>query len=320
MLNASPARIPAIDELVDGRFRLLTKHGEDAAGALYDALDEVTADVVRLRVPVGPIDQRLLGVQHPQLARQHGVTPDSGYVVTEDIDGEALGLVGDGSAVQRVHEVAAQLLPLFAMLHSHDVVHGHLGLHSVWRDREGHLRVVDLGLPARIDASSRPWASPERRRGEEQDARGDVYSLASLLYGVAAGHPPETSALKPAAPLCAALPDPVAHVLWQAMDPRQAFRYADAAELWDALEPVLLDALDAETQATPPIEEPTFDKDGEATLDHPAASLSPSPPRRHQPPARSWASMAVAAAVLLTSMGVAGVLFTGLGLFVWSQT
>jgi len=322
MLTATPIRHPAVDEVVDGRFRLLRRCVDDAAGALYDALDEFTAEVVRLRVPTGPVDAQLLGVQHPSLARQLGVTPRAGYVITEDIDGTPLSLeVEDGAtAVARVYAVAAQLLPLFATLHAHGVVHGHLGLHSVWRDREGHLRVVDLGLPARLDATSRPWASPERRRGEAQDARGDVYSLASLLYGVAAAAPPETEALQPVAPRCQAVPGPVAHVLWQAMDPRQAFRYDDAAALWEALQPVLLDALEAESSAATP-EEPTFDEDGEATMDHPsAASLAPSPPRAQRPPRRSWASMAAAAAVLLSSVGVASVLFAGLGLFVWSQT
>mgnify|MGYP000120540541 CR=1 FL=1 len=326
MLTASAAPAPAVDELVEGRFRLLTLLGDDAAGALYHALDEVTAEVVRMRIPVGAVDERLLGVQHPSLARHNGVTPVARHVITEDIDGQPLALEAVGTALQRTHAVARQLLPLFAELHAHDVVHGHLGLHSVWRDREGHLRVVDLGLPSRLDESSLPFASPERRRGEVQDARGDVYSLASILFGVASGSPPQTQALQPVAPHCTALPDAVAEVIWQAMDPRQSFRYADARALWDALEPVLLDALDAEDAPLPDeeaeatLDELTFDEDGESTLDHPrAASLAPSRPRRHRPRARaSTASMAAAAAILLGSIGVASVLFTGLGVFVWT--
>ena len=317
MLRTTPLPAPCIGDRLHDRFHLLQACGDSPAGVLFDALDEQTAEVVRLRFPHGTIDPVRLGVQHPTLVRHLAIAEGGSYMVMEDLEGAPLELTTEGSAILRVWEVAAQLMPLFAELHRHGVAHECLGLHSLWRDIDGHTRVVDLGIASELDERTSPYASPERRRGEEQDQRSDVYSLAALLFAVAEGAPPAITALKPSAPVTTALPEPVARILARAMSPRAVFRHADAGTLWAELEPVLREGLEAELHANH-VGSPTLDEPPSSMEHDRASSLPPAPPRRKRPARTHWQWLA-AAAVLIASVSVASAMLTGLAAFVWIQ-
>lgn len=297
-MHATPDHdLPAAGDRIGDRFHLLQRCEDGPVGWLYDALDEQTGQVVRLRVPRGPVDPIRLGIQHPTLARHLGVADGGDYLVMEDLDGAPLRLSAEGSPLLRLYEAAAQILPLFAELHAHGVVHGTFGLHSLWLDAQGHTRVVDLGIERPDDGG--PWGAPERREGGHIDARSDVWALGSVLHAIAAG----------AIDGPADLPADVLQVLGRARHARPVFRFADAGALWSALQPVVLAALEDSLVTDHP--------DDCATLDPLAGlpSLPPAPERVHRPTVPRWTLVAgaialSAAMVLFFATFTAGILST----------
>jgi hypothetical protein len=198
--------------LLEGRFRLLQVIADTDAGPIADALDQLTGEVVRVRAPAGPVDERLLGVLHPSLALPCWVA--GRVVVYRDLGEGPITLGADARpALTRLQQAADQLLPLFEALHTHGLVHGTLGPDSVWIDPDGHLRVMDLGLrPAPTD-----------------DPRADVAALARWLVTWVEGAPPDDAETRPLLP--PSLPPAVGRVLLHAMDPRPVFRPANAGAL-----------------------------------------------------------------------------------------
>lgn len=227
-----------IDHVLDSRFRVLQHIHSDGAGPVYDALDERTGEVVRLRVPVGPVDHRLLGILHEGLARPQCIAADDAYVVLQDLDDLPVVAGGPESALQRLQDLMASILPLFEDLHANGIVHGTVGPGSFWRDAYGGIRVTDLGLP-NFDPDERTTCPVAD--ADPLDPRVDVYALAATLIHLATGESPQDA-------LCSApLPELVLRALGLAMDPRPALRPIDASALRRELE----DAIHLSTTPTP---------------------------------------------------------------------
>jgi serine/threonine protein kinase len=81
-----------------------------------------------------------------------------------------------------------------------EVVHRDLSPHNLMLDMTGRTVLIDLGLAkARgqlghtqtgVLCGKLPYMSPEQSRVEPLDARSDVFSLGSVLFELATGHPP----------------------------------------------------------------------------------------------------------------------------------
>lgn len=258
MLHASPASdAPTVGQVLDGRFRLLQVVTEDRAGVVFDALDEHSGEVVRLRGTVGPVDGQRLGILHDGLARPTAVSADGTYVVFADLDDEPLRPPLFPS-VDRMAHLAEAVLPTLAVLHEHGVVHGDLLPSSFWLDRHGQVRIVDLGLATQLSRRSgdAAYVAPERAFGRDaDDPRIDVYAIAAILFHHATGVEPSAEALQ-----SADLPPAVRQVLALALDPRPVFRPIHAG----AFHRALVGALE---RTTPEPEDVPEEPDG--TLDGP---------------------------------------------------
>ncbi len=227
---------PDVGQVLDGRFRLLQVVQRDRAGMVFDALDEVTAEVVRLRITVGAVDPERLGILHPGLARPLAVSADGSYIVLQDLDDEPLEPALFPS-LDRLAQLTDAILPTLAALHAHGVVHGELQPTSFWLDRHGEVRLVDLGLAVTLGRSrdTEPYVAPERAFGRaDDDPRSDVYSLAAVLFHLATGATPSPAALEQAD-----LPEPLRQVFALALDPRPLFRPHNAGALHRALQEAL---------------------------------------------------------------------------------
>ena len=124
------------------------------------------------------------------------------YLVSEDVDARtATELVADNGPMplDRALHVLTGVTTALAHVHRDGLVHGGLTPDDVTVDRNGAVRIHDLGLslalgdtwqPADDDPRAAYWRSPEQLRGETIDARSDVYQVGLLAYFLVTGRPP----------------------------------------------------------------------------------------------------------------------------------
>ncbi len=95
--------------------------------------------------------------------------------------------------------VARQMLDALACAHGHGVVHRDIKPANVLLTADGRVKVTDFGI-SRVSGSSLTqtgaligtpnYMSPEQARGEEVDARSDLFSTAAVLYELLTGERP----------------------------------------------------------------------------------------------------------------------------------
>lgn len=189
-----------------------------------------------------------------------GAVHDAAYVATELVDGGALDAhLADGDAspgVEALDAVGAPVCRAVEFLHRVGVCYLDLKPGNVLVRRDGTPALVDLNAAVPADGGTAtlfhpdpfkpPELTPTELRDRQAGTRSDVYSLgkllAYLLTGETVAFPGESvDRWQPVDPrdLGADPPDPLAAPVRRATEPDPADRFADAAELADALWPHL---------------------------------------------------------------------------------
>jgi serine/threonine protein kinase len=296
-----------------------------------------------------------------------GHAPEGLYYVSELVDGEDLArrlLRGPVPAWQAC-AIAGQLCRALARAHQQRIVHRDVKPANILLSREGRIKVGDFGvarlaegseghgshppMPATIVGTPR-YMAPEQGRGHPTTPATDVYSVGIVLYEMLAGHPPFTGSSvvelalshvqEAPPPLSARVPPPLAAIVGRALAKDPAHRFADGAEMADALVQARRQATDrsrrpAMARARIGAHVPAASDPGPArstatalleprsapprqhslpprrpTDDTRPAPPQPTPRRNVNPPARRRAIAAFGAAVLLLAgMATAAVLF-----------
>lgn len=217
---------PALPAERLGEYRILHLLGHGGMGAVYRAVHtrlgrEVALKLVpphRARDASAARFQREISahgrLNHPNVVRAtdageaHGVA----FLVMDLVDGVDLdrlvktaGPLGVADACELARQAAAGLQHLA----EHELVHRDVKPSNVMLSRRGEVKVLDLGLAARIDVSgdgtavtadghilgSFDYLAPEQADpARPVDARADVYSLGCSLYYLLAGAPPYSGA------------------------------------------------------------------------------------------------------------------------------
>jgi len=127
------------------------------------------------------------------------------YIVMEYVEGSTLReLLASGSRLvpERALEITDGILNALAYSHQRGIVHRDIKPANVMLNRNGEVKVMDFGIArAMADGASTmtqtsavigtaQYLSPEQARGEQVDARSDIYSTGCLLYELLAGRPP----------------------------------------------------------------------------------------------------------------------------------
>jgi eukaryotic-like serine/threonine-protein kinase len=209
---------------------------------------------------------------HPNIITIHEINAADGldFIVMEYVRGETLAAaLGRGRLpVESALDYATQIAAALAAAHHSGIVHRDLKPGNVMIAPGGLVKVLDFGIAKRMldapehaqettfealtmagDSIGTPsYMSPEQTLGDNVDARSDVFSFGIVLYEMLAGRLPfqSTSRLSlirqivhdPPAPILGVAPDLPAGVVavverCLAKDP--AGRYANAAEVGDAL-------------------------------------------------------------------------------------
>lgn len=214
----------AVDDLFDGRYRIVARRGQGARGVVYRARDLAVepeqADVClkllhRDAVRAGEGEALRLAfallarLRHPNLVavKSHGSAYGVPYLVSETVDGPRLDRALGGRPVGELLPLATGLARALAYLHGNGHVHQDVKPANVLVARADDPdvrawvpKLADLGathLPGsdpetgvRLRAGTLEYLSPERLRGGAADARADLWALGVTLFTCAAGRPP----------------------------------------------------------------------------------------------------------------------------------
>jgi len=221
---------PRIGLVLDSKYELLERLGEGGMGAVYRARrlhigDEVAVkllshDITREKQAIERFRREARAaalIRHPNVVSIHDFNDESSagdreeaYIVMELVKGESLrhllereGRLPPERAVKLMLDICAGV----GVAHRQGRLHRDLKPDNVIVSPPTHegedetVKVVDFGL-AKVRDEVSPltqsgtlmgtlyYMSPEQCRGDELDARTDVYSLGAMLYEMLSGRPP----------------------------------------------------------------------------------------------------------------------------------
>jgi eukaryotic-like serine/threonine-protein kinase len=267
-----------------GHYLIEQKLGEGGMGVVYRARDEKLQRDVALKflgiLPTGGSASHenvlqearaISALNHPNICTVYEVGEIDGkpYIAMEYVEGRPLSMEipSNGMALDQVERYGMQLADALGHAHSRGIIHRDLKSANVIVTPQGRLKVLDFGISRRLDTGhagsettrfdkswesqhtftgTLPYVTPEVLKGEDGDARSDIWSLGVLLYEMAAGRRPfkggtafELSAaiLRERAPLITPpLPPILQSVIDRCLDKDPGQRYQSAGEVRAALE------------------------------------------------------------------------------------
>ncbi|MCU1246400.1 MAG: serine/threonine protein kinase, partial [Acidobacteria bacterium] len=189
--------------VINDRFRITALLGRGGMGEVYRAEDLRLGQTVALKFvsqAIGHNEVRVgRQVAHPNVCRLYDLFEHEGqpFIAMELVDGEDLASLME--RVRRLERPAALAIGRgicagLAASHDRQVVHGDLKPANVMIDGRGQARITDFGLAmaaGELPRSARvggtlAYMAPEQLEGV-MSARGDLYSLALVLYELLTG-------------------------------------------------------------------------------------------------------------------------------------
>jgi serine/threonine protein kinase/tetratricopeptide (TPR) repeat protein len=164
----------------------------------YSADDEQTKRFITEAKAASAIDHSNIGVVHEISETDDGQL----FIVMQLYDGKGLKerIEEQPFAIQDAVEIGLQIATGLAKTHELGIIHRDLKPANVLFSGEGKAKIIDFGLAklsgglqltkSGTSVGTVGYMSPEQTRGEDVDARSDIWSLGVLLYEMVAGRLP----------------------------------------------------------------------------------------------------------------------------------
>ena len=290
----------AVGQIVSS-YRVVRRIGRGGMGVVYEAQDTRLGRNVALKFlpPDYSGDKPALerfqrearaasALNHPNICTLHDIGTHEGrpFLVLELLDGQTLQkrIQSGPLAVEELLELGLQICDALDAAHARGIVHRDLKPANLFATARGQAKVLDFGLAKRLGPPesgaagddgplSTPGAvigtvaymSPEQARGQDLDARTDLFSLGVVLYEAATGRLPfqgDATAIlfdailnkAPAPPRQwnPALPAELEHIILKTLEKDRAVRYQTAADLRADLKRLKRDSESGQTSAAAP--------------------------------------------------------------------
>ena len=204
------APLAAPGRLIAERYRLEQCLSNGAQGSLWRASDQLAGDApLALRQLAAPHDldraaalwRQLQGVLHPQVPRLGAAIAEADqlwlvrewqsgrtYLELQRARAERQLVFGAGEVLLLLR----QLLPVLAVLHGQELVHGDLcAANLLRRDSDGLPVLLDFGLVCGPGFATPGYAPPERLRSSRPEPWMDLHSLGVTALVLLSGEPPQ---------------------------------------------------------------------------------------------------------------------------------